>query len=513
MITGKLRAQVDKLWDEFWTGGISNPLSVIEQITFLMFARLWDLKEIAAEKSWTRSNAGKPFKGFFSASEQKLRWQNFTKLGGEEMLRLVRDEVFPHLRKIGQTESDGDFLKDASLMIQKPSLLVSAVNMIEALPLTKGDTKGDLYEYLLEKLKTAGINGQFRTPRHIIRCMVDLVFAEAKDRQELTWTIADPACGTGGFLVSAIEHLYEKYTSAEGILREEDDDHIQLTYSGDQFTKEERKHLATKMLHGFDFDVTMLRIASMNLMTHGVDRPSIHYQDTLSNSFRDRFSHYADDAFDLVLANPPFKGSLDYSDVHPSILKIVKTKKTELLFIAQILKMLKLGGQCAVIVPDGVLFGSSNAHVQLRKTLIEDNQLDAVIKLPAGVFKPYAGVSTAILIFTKGGRTTDVWFYDVQADGLSLDDKRTEVPENDLPDLREKWKERNPKKHTDRKAKSFFVPKADLVAQDYDLSLNRYKEIVHEEVQYDPPKTILNRLKTLEAEIAHDLKELEEMLG
>jgi type I restriction enzyme M protein len=267
------------------------------------------------------------------------------------------------------------------------------------------------------------------------------------------------------------------------------------------------------MLHGFDFDVTMLRIASMNLMFHGVDTPSIHYQDTLSNSFPERFPKLAREAFDLILANPPFKGSLDYGDVHPSILKVVKTKKTELLFIAQMLQMLKLGGRCAVIVPDGVLFGSSNAHVDLRKTLVEENQLDAVIKLPAGVFKPYAGVSTAILIFTKGGKTNDVWFYDVQADGYSLDDKRDPVTENDLPDVRARWSKRNPKKDTDRKEKAFFVPKADIVEQGYDLSLNRYKEIVHEEVKYDPPKTILKRLKKLEAEIATDLQELEAMLG
>jgi type I restriction enzyme M protein len=342
--------------------------------------------------------------------------------------------------------------------------------------------------------------------------MVDLVLAPAKDREELTWTIGDPAAGTGGFLVSIIEHLYEKYTSPAGLHKIEEDKQILLTYTGDQLSKEERKHIAANMLHGFDFDVTMLRIASMNLMLHGVDRPSIHYQDTLSNSFPDRDPKHASDAFDLVLANPPFKGSLDYSDVHPSLLKVVKTKKTELLFIALLLRMLKLGGRCAVIVPDGVLFGSSNAHVDLRKTLVEENQLDAVIKLPAGVFKPYAGVSTAIMIFTKGGKTTDVWYYDVQADGFSLDDKRDPVAENDLPDVRERWVKRNPTKDSDRKGKAFFVPKKDIVEKGYDLSLSRYKEVVHEEVKYDPPKTILKRLKMLEAEIASDLQELEAML-
>jgi type I restriction enzyme M protein len=513
LITGQLRSRVDKLWDEFWTGGIANPLTVIEQITFLMFIRLLDIRETTAEKQWQRTHPGKPFKGLYTRDEQKLRWQNFSKCGGEEMLKVVRDLVFPHLRKLGQGGTYGDFMKDATLMIQKASLLVSAVAMIDQLPLTGGDTKGDLYEYLLSKLTTAGINGQFRTPRHIIRLMVDLVLAEAKDREELTWTIGDPAAGTGGFLVSVIEHLYEKYTSAAGVHRIEEDGQILLTYTGDQFTREERKHIAKDMLHGFDFDVTMLRIASMNLMFHGVDQPSIHYQDALSNSFPENFPKLASDAFDLVLANPPFKGSLDYGDVHPSLLKVVKTKKTELLFIALLLRMLKLGGRCAVVVPDGVLFGSSNAHVDLRKALIEENQLDAIIKLPAGVFKPYAGVSTAILMFTKGGKTMDVWFYDVQADGLSLDDKRDPVAENDLPDVRVRWAKRNPKKDTDRKEKAFFVPKAEIVEQNYDLSLNRYKEIVHEEVKYDPPKVILKRLKKLEAEIAVDIQELEAMLG
>jgi type I restriction enzyme M protein len=513
MITGTLRSKVDKLWDEFWTGGISNPLTVIEQITFLMFTRLLDIRETTAEKQWTRTNPGKPYKGLYGPGEQKLRWQNFSKCGGEEMLKVVRDEVFPHLRKLGQAGNLGDFMKDASLMIQKASLLVSAVTMIDQLPLTGGDTKGDLYEYLLSKLTTAGINGQFRTPRHIIRLMVDLVFDDSKDREELTWTVADPAAGTGGFLVSVVEHLMQRYTSEKGKIEEGVNGEKQITYTGDLLSREERKNLSTKMLHGFDFDVTMLRIASMNLMFHGVDTPSIHYQDTLSNSFPERFPKLASEAFDLILANPPFKGSLDYGDVHPSILKVVKTKKTELLFIAQMLQMLKLGGRCAVIVPDGVLFGSSNAHVDLRKTLVEENQLDAVIKLPAGVFKPYAGVSTAILIFTKGGKTNNVWYYDVQSDGFSLDDKRDPVAENDLPDVRVRWSKRNPKKDTDRKDKAFFVPKADIVGQGYDLSLNRYKEIVHEEVKYESPKTILKRLKKLEAEIASDLNELEAMLG
>jgi type I restriction enzyme M protein len=288
-----------------------------------------------------------------------------------------------------------------------------------------------------------------------------------------------------------------------------------VTYTGDKLSTEERKHLTSDMLFGFDFDVTMLRIGAMNLALHGADadKSTIHYQDTLSNSFPEKFPKLAADAFDLVLANPPFKGSLDASDVHPSLTQVAKTRKTELLFVSLMLRLLKLGGRCAVIVPDGVLFGSSNAHVSLRKTLVEENELEAVVKLPAGVFRPYAGVSTAVLMFRKGGRTDHVWFYDVQADGFSLDDKRDPVPENDLPDVLERWKARNPATDTARTAKAFFVPKADIVAQDYDLSLNRYKEVVHEEVQYDPPKVILAKLKSLEAEIAKELEELEALLG
>jgi type I restriction enzyme M protein len=510
MITGALRGKVDRLWDEFWTGGISNPLSVIEQITYLIFLRRLDERETLGERAARRTSPGKAYHNLFGPDEQNLRWQNFKNLGGDEMLELVRGRVFAHLRKVG-----GEYMKDGNLMIPKPSLLVSAVRMVDQLPLSGGDTKGDLYEYMLSKLTTAGVNGQFRTPRHIIRMIVDLALSDVKGREDLSWRVCDPACGTGGFLVSVTDHVMEKYTSEAGRLVEGANGEQQVTYTGDQLAPAERKHLTTDMLYGFDFDVTMLRIGAMNLALHGADadHPTIHYQDTLSNSFPDRYPKLAADAFDLVLANPPFKGSLDASDVHPSLTRVAKTRKTELLFVVLMLRLLKIGGRCGVIVPDGVLFGSSNAHVAVRKALVEENQLEAVVKLPAGVFKPYAGVSTAVLMFRKGGRTDHVWFYDVQADGFSLDDKRDPVPENDLPDVQVRWKKRNPKTDTHRTAKAFFVPKADILAQDYDLSLNRYKEVVHEEVQYDPPKVILAKLKALEAEIAADLKELEGMLG
>jgi type I restriction enzyme M protein len=523
MITGQLRSRIDKLWEEFWTGGITNPLTVIEQISFLMFARLLDMRESTEEKKHDRVHRGtnKKFPGlFFTPKQQHLRWSKFKHRGGEELLKLIRDELFPHFRNLGSNGKGPDdpkntfseYMKDATLMIQKPSLLVQAVIMIDELPLTQGDTKGDLYEYLLSKLTTAGINGQFRTPRHIIRLMVDLII-DGNEDEAITWSVADPACGTGGFLVTFMEALREHLTSEDGKIVHESNGKEDVTYTGDLITPAQWKHIQSGMFHGFDFDVTMLRIAAMNLMLHGVDTPDIHYQDTLSNNFPERFPQMAADAFDVILANPPFKGSLDYSDVHSSLTGKVKTKKTELLFIVLMLRMLKQGGRCGVVVPDGVLFGSSNAHRSLREMLVEQHQLEAVVKLPAGVFKPYAGVSTAILFFTKDGRTTDVWFYDVQADGYSLDDKRDPVEANDLPDVRKRWAKRNPKKDTDRTAKAFFVPKAEIAGNGYDLSINRYKEIVHEEVEYDPPKVIIGRLKKLEAEIANDLEALEAMLG
>jgi type I restriction enzyme M protein len=325
-----------------------------------------------------------------------------------------------------------------------------------------------------------------------------------------TERIADPACGTAGFLARVNAYVYKQATSKDGAYT---DDEGNVHYPGDQLSAQELKHIQNDMLHGFDFDSTMLRIAAMNLMLHGVNNPDIHYQDTLSSSFTERFPRSAENAFDVVLANPPFKGSLDEGDVHPSLGRVVKTKKTELLFVALILRMLKLGGRSATIVPDGVLFGTSNAHQQLRRTLIEDNQLEGVIKLPSGVFKPYAGVSTAILVFTKGGKTEHVWFYNVENDGYSLDDKRDPIKDNDLPDALARWKKKNPRKNRDRTSKCFSVPVQEIKDQKYDLSFNRYKEVIHEEVEYESPKAILKKLRALEKEIAKDLDELEGMLG
>ena len=507
MVTGELKRRVDALWTEFWQGGITNPLTVIEQITFLMYARLLDINETRDENR--RKRTGKTFQRRFGAEQQNLRWSRFRHLAADEMLPLVRDKVFPHLKTPGVAGSAfAEFMKDAQLMVQKPSLLVKAVNMINELPLTEGDTKGDLYEHLLSKLTTAGISGQFRTPRHIIRLMVEML--EPKP----TETVADPACGTGGFLVGVMEFLLRIYSSPEGTIEHVDEETgtTEKIYTGD-LLEDDREHVRSGMFHGFDFDATMLRIAAMNLMLHGVDDPDIRYQDTLSQGFTDRFPEAANDSFDVILANPPFKGSLDFEDVHSSLLRQVKTKKTELLFVALILRMLKTGGRSATIVPDGVLFSSSRAHRALRKQLVDANQLEAVISLPSGVFKPYAGVSTGILVFTKGGRTDNVFFYDVEADGFSLDDKRDPVDANDLPDCLGRWRSRDPEKDSDRKNKAFFVSVGDVRKSNYDLSLSRYKEWVYEAEEFDPPEVILGRMKVLNNEIGGDLAELEEMLG
>jgi type I restriction enzyme M protein len=521
MITGELKGKIDKLWVEFWTGGVTNPLTVIEQITFLMYARLLDMNETSDEKRAERTKES--FRRRFNDEQQHLRWQNFRHVeSADELLRVVRDELFPFFKSTsGEGSVFSEFMKDAQLMIQKPALLRKAIDMVNGLPLNQGDIKGDLYEYLLSKLTTAGINGQFRTPRHIIRAMVEMMDPAATDR------ICDPACGTAGFLSTTYEFMLEKYSSEDGTIRqtvidEKGQEQEQVIYSGD-LLGESRNHVDTDMFHGFDFDATMLRIAAMNLVMHGVTEPDIHYQDTLSQGFIERFPKSARDGFDLMLANPPFKGSLDEEDVDPEILRTVKTKKTELLFIALILRMLKVGGRAAVIVPDGVLFGSSKAHQQLRKTLIEDNQLEAIVSLPSGVFKPYAGVSTAVMIFTKGGQTDRVWFYDLQADGFSLDDKRTPLKgqgSDDLPDLVAQWREystmaaagKSVEHWSDKTPKAFLVEKADIAGSKYDLSINRYREVAYEEEDYEPPKVLLKKLMDIEDSIRSELGELEKML-
>ncbi|MBE9044306.1 SAM-dependent DNA methyltransferase [Pleurocapsales cyanobacterium LEGE 10410] len=494
MITGEIKSKVDKLWTTFWNNGISNPLSVIEQISYLLFIKRLDDLELAKERKAQR--LGKPVKNpIFSAEQQRSRWSHFKNLtDAEEMLKIVRDEAFPFIKNLGGTAVETAYarhMKDAVFLIGNPALLTNVVTQIEQIPMEDRDTKGDLYEYMLSKLTTAGTNGQFRTPRHIIKMIVDLMNPGSRD------IICDPACGTGGFLVAAAEYLRDLKDSEGNLV---------LNAPGN------REHFNSDMFHGFDFDGTMLRIGSMNLMLHGIEDPKIEARDSLADAYSE-----IKEAFTMILANPPFKGSVEKSTIAKDLTKVISTTKTELLFLPLFLRLLKVGGRAAVIVPDGVLFGSSKAHKSIRKTLIENHKLDGVVSMPSGVFKPYAGVSTAVIIFTKVGVEKDgtdyVWFYDMKADGLSLDDKRQPIEENDIPDLLEKWLSRNPKKKSDRKSKAFFVPKKEIKDNGYDLSINRYKEIEYEEVEYEPPKVILGKLRSLEDEIRADLDALEGMLG
>lgn len=522
MLTGKIRNDIDKLWEKFWTGGITNPLTVIEQISYLMFARMLDMQEDVAERKANRTK--KPFSRLFpdTPEGQLLRWKNFRNMSGKGLHKHLKQNVYPFFAKLGSDEQTdlghiSEYMKDADLEIKNESVLTSAVEMVNDLPLTQSDVKGDIYEYLLSKLTTAGINGQFRTPRHIIDAMIELIAPQPTD------VICDPACGTAGFLARTMEYLNRVHSSAAGTIPDEDGN---LHYSGD-LLEDYRQHINSEMFWGFDFDTTMLRVSSMNMLLHGVKGANICYQDTLSKSIKEHYPQQEQDFFDVILANPPFKGSLDGANTNPDVLGLVKTKKTELLFVAHILRSLKLGGRAAVIVPDGVLFGASKAHQQLRQELLDNNQLEGIVSLPSGVFKPYAGVSTAILMFTKGGSTERVWFYDLQADGYSLDDKRTELKgegSNDLPDAIAQWHkyrkmiETNAAAKTinnsfgDKRKKAFVVPAEDIAANKYDLSINRYKEVEYQQEDYEDPKVILQRLKGLEQEILADLDELEGML-
>lgn len=515
MLTGEHRSQIDAIWNSFWTGGISNPLEVMEQITYLLFLRRLDDLHTLEENKSVRLGHPMERRIFPEGADSKgrnyndLRWSRFKNFSPAEMFTVVGEHVFPFLRSMGGDGSTyAQHMKDARFTIPTPALLSKVVDLLDHVPMEDRDTKGDIYEYMLGKIASAGQNGQFRTPRHLIQLMVELTAPYAKD------VICDPASGTCGFLVAAGEYLRDKHPE---ILRD----------------AVSREHFHHGMFHGYDFDNTMLRIGSMNMALHGVDNPNIRYQDSLAQD------HAGDEEkYSLILANPPFAGSLDYEGTAKDLLDIVKTKKTELLFLALFLRLLKPGGRAAVVVPDGVLFGSSKAHKELRRKIVEEQKLDAVISLPSGVFKPYAGVSTAILLFTKtnSGGTDNVWFYDMKADGWSLDDKRqpllaedklgfhamqngrslltdTEHAKNNLPDVLARWNQRNGKElERDRIDQSFCVPKGDIESNDYDLSINRYKEVVHAVSEHLPPKEILAKLAVLEAEIAAGIKQLEGML-
>ena len=489
MITGELKNKVDKLWEMFWTGGLTNPLDVIEQITYLMFIR--DLDEMDNTRKKDSLMLGLPYESIFVDKEQ-LKWSALRDKPAEVMYQSMQGEVFPFIKGLHADNGStyAKYMEDAIFKIPTPRLLEQIITaldemyaFIDKLPDRK-DARGDLYEYMLSKLTTAGTNGQFRTPRHIIRMMVELLNLCPGD------TICDPACGTSGFLVEAGEYLKEKYLE-------------EIFYD-----KDAKAHYDNAMFTGYDMDRTMLRIGAMNMMTHGIQNPHIAYKDSLSDQNADS------GGYTKILANPPFKGSLDYDIVSTDLIKVAKTKKTELLFLALFLRMLKNGGRCASIVPDGVLFGSSKAHVDIRKEIVENHRLEAIISMPSGVFKPYAGVSTAVIIFTKtgAGGTDNVWFYDMRSDGYSLDDKRTPLDSSDIPDIVARFGNLAAEEGRERTEQSFLVPKAEIVNNGYDLSINKYKQSTYVEESYPHPREILAEIGVIEREIAEGLRKLEAML-
>lgn len=498
MITGELKNKIDSLWDIFAAGGLVNPLEVIEQITYLMF--IHDLDDSDNMRAKESAMLGLPYQSIFAEEVKigertidgtQLKWSVFCDFPADRMYSVMQEWVFPFIKTLHSDKNSAysKYMDDAIFKLPTPLLLSKVVDSLDEIyalmnEIQTADVRGDVYEYLLSKIAQSGLNGQFRTPRHIIRMMVEMMDPKADE------TICDPACGTSGFLVASGEYLKEK--RKEEIF----------------FDKQKKDHYMNHMFHGYDMDRTMLRIGAMNMMTHGIDNPYIEYRDSLSDQNLDK------DKYSLVLANPPFKGSLDAESVSADLLKVCKTKKTELLFLTLFLRVLKIGGRCACIVPDGVLFGSSTAHKSIRKEIVDNQRLEAVISMPSGVFKPYAGVSTAILIFTKTehGGTDNVWFYDMTADGFSLDDKRSPISENDIPDIIERFRNLDKEVDRSRTEKSFMVSKKDIVDNDYDLSINKYKQVEYKAVEYAPTSEIMANIREIEAEISKEMDELEKLL-
>lgn len=499
MIIGELKNKIDALWDIFAAGGLVNPLEVIEQITYLMF--IHDLDDSDNKRAKDCEMLGLPFKSIFTDTVKigereingtQLKWSVFHDFPADKMYSIMQEWVFPFIKTLHSDKNSAysKYMDDAIFKLPTPLLLSKVVDSLDEIyqlmnDVQSSDVRGDVYEYLLSKIAQSGRNGQFRTPRHIIRMMVEMMNPTADE------IICDPACGTSGFLVSAAEFLKE--TRKEEVF----------------YNKAKKDHYMNHMFHGYDMDRTMLRIGAMNMMTHGIDNPYIEYRDSLSDQNTDK------EKYSLVLANPPFKGSLDAESVSGDLLKVCKTKKTELLFLALFLRILKTGGRCACIVPDGVLFGSSSAHKAIRKEIVENQRLEVVISMPSGVFKPYAGVSTAILIFTKTehGGTDNVWFYNMEADGLSLDDKRTLVKENDIPDIIERFRNLDKEQERKRTDKSFMVPKSEIVENGYDLSINKYKEVEYIPVEYPPTSEIMANIREIEKQINKEMDELEKLLN
>ncbi len=482
MLDTNLKSKINKLWDKFWSGGLSNPITAIEQMSYLLFMK--KLEDEDNKRTQEAEFTGEKYTSIFKGHD-KCKWSEWTNMPAELILDQVRDKVFPFMRNLGDKDYN-QYMKGANFGIPTSSLLIEAVNIINDMHIKEQnqDTQGDLYEYLLGELSTAGKNGQFRTPRHIINLMVDLADPQVDEK------ILDPACGTAGFLVNAYQHILQA-NKIDGISK---------------LTPKQKKILDESSIFGRDIDETMVRIGLMNLMMHGIKKPNIRRVNGLSDSE----PRLPDNNFDVVLANPPFKGSLNVAEVSDRFR--VKTTKTELLFLELMYHVLALSGnaRCAVIVPEGVLFGNSNAHKQVRELLLTKCRLDAVISMPSGVFKPYAGVSTAILYFTKGEPTNKVWFYKMEADGFSLDDKRTFVDgKGDIPEILEKFNKRDKENPTDRKRKYFFVPIEEIKEKDWDLSISKYREIEYEEVKYEKPDVLKKRILELEEEIIKGLKELE----
>ncbi|MEE0316455.1 MAG: class I SAM-dependent DNA methyltransferase [Bacteroidales bacterium] len=494
MITGEIKNRIDSIWDVFWTGGITNSITILEQMTYLFFMKMLDdaqrTKEANANAFGVAVKDPNFKDGMWHNPEtdkdvpyKSLRWSTFKNMEAEAMYKLISKDVFVFIKNLndGKESAYSKFMQNATFLIQSPRSLVKIIEGIDSLDMNNRDTMGDVYEYVLGKMAASGNNGQFRTPRHIIRMMVELMRPTLKD------TICDAAMGSAGFIVESAKYIQENYKT-------------------ELLKKENSEHYKNGMLHGFDTDATMLRIGAMNLMLHGVDNPDIAYRDSLSTDNTD------ENKYSLCLANPPFTGSLDYEAVSKSLLAITKTKKTELLFLALFVRMLQIGGRCASIVPDGVLFGNSTGHKSIRKEIIDNQRLQAVISMPSGVFKPYAGVSTAILIFTKtnAGGTDKVWFYDMKADGFSLDDKRAVVAENDIPDIVARFHNLDAEESRTRKEQSFLVPVEEIRANDYDLSINKYKEVEKVKVEYEKPSVVLGRIESLQSEITAAIAEFRE---
>lgn len=499
MITGQIKNQIDQIWDTFWeSAGITNPMSVLEQMTYLFFMKLLDDAERQREKISQELDLGELDNPTFPLGSwhnpetdedvpgQSLRWHNFKQLDPDTMFRTIQRDVFPFIKHLnsGDDSAYSRFMGNANFLIASPRALVKIVDGIDTLEMNDRDTMGDVYEYILGKMAASGKNGQFRTPRHIIRMMVELM------RPTLNDTICDPAMGSAGFIVEAAKYIKNHYSSE--LMKQHNDEHFRRS-----------------MLHGFDTDQTMLRIGAMNLMLHDINNPDVAFRDSLSTDNTDS------DRYTLILANPPFAGNLDYEAVAKSLLATAKTKKTELLFLSLFLRSLAVGGRCASIVPDGVLTGTSNAHKAIRKAIVDGNRLEAIISMPSGVFQPYSGVSTAIMIFTKtgAGGTDKVWFYDMKADGYSLDQKRTEVADNDIPDIIARFHALDAEADRTRTDKSFLVPVEEIREHDYDLAFNTYKETVREAVEYEAPEVLIGRAAALAAKITDGINSLQSLIA